>query len=64
MLADDESMNLKYKKNYFQLQFYLHQTTNQEGGKMEHYYICVHLELFMPKTLYLDVILICDLYLM
>lgn len=32
MLEDDESVNLKYKKNYFQLQFYLRQTTNQGEG--------------------------------
>ena len=32
MLEDDESVNLKYKNNYFQLQFYLRQTTDQEEG--------------------------------
>ena len=30
---------------------------------MEHYYRWAHLEHFVPKTLYLDVTLICDLYL-
>ena len=32
MLEDDESMNLKYKENYFQLQFYLQPNYNQEEG--------------------------------